>query len=240
MSTEDTSDDLRYAEYVLGVLDAEARAAVAREITSSAAAAAAVAQWERQLAPLARDIPEVQPGRDVWQRILQALQWDAPARASRRPSLWQSVQFWRWLGISASVATVVCVTFLVIAPRQTHTVAATGMMVSSIKQANGVASWTATIDITRRQLILVPATPAAVAQNRSTELWLIPQGKMPIAMGVFNADAVTTLLLSQALVAQLGSTAALAVSVEPIGGSPTGQPTGPVIATGSISGAPSA
>ncbi|TAN00659.1 MAG: hypothetical protein EPN40_03600, partial [Rhodanobacteraceae bacterium] len=36
------------------------------------------------------------------------------------------------------------------------------------------------------------------------------------------------------LVARLDPTAALAVSVEPPGGSPTGQPTGPVIAKGAI------
>jgi len=39
------------------------------------------------------------------------------------------------------------------------------------------------------------------------------------------------------MVARLGPTALLAVSVEPPGGSPTGQPTGPVIAKGAIGGA---
>ena len=53
-------------------------------------------------------------------------------------------------------------------------------------------------------------------------------------------DKPTTLALDPTLLAQLGPTAALAVSVEPIGGSPTGQPTGAVIAKGAISGAPDA
>jgi hypothetical protein len=42
------------------------------------------------------------------------------------------------------------------------------------------------------------------------------------------------------MLARLGPTAALAVSVEPVGGSPTGQPTGPVIAKGAIGAAPDA
>jgi anti-sigma-K factor RskA len=42
------------------------------------------------------------------------------------------------------------------------------------------------------------------------------------------------------MLARLGPTAALAVSVEPAGGSPTGQPTGPVIAKGAIGAAPDA
>src|ERR1700692_3655656 len=52
--------------------------------------------------------------------------------------------------------------------------------------------------------------------------------------------AFTTLALESAMLARLGPTAALAVSVEPVGGSPTGQPTGPVIAKGAISTVPDA
>ena len=44
----DDRNNLRYAEYVLGVLDADARAAVAREIASSDEAATAVARWQQQ------------------------------------------------------------------------------------------------------------------------------------------------------------------------------------------------
>jgi anti-sigma-K factor RskA len=53
-------------------------------------------------------------------------------------------------------------------------------------------------------------------------------------------DKPTTLALDAALLSRLGPTALLAVSVEPIGGSPTGQPTGAVIAKGAISAAPNA
>ena len=52
----ENDDDLRYAEYVLGVLDVDARAAVAQDIEVSPAAAAAVAVWERNLLPLADEI----------------------------------------------------------------------------------------------------------------------------------------------------------------------------------------
>jgi anti-sigma-K factor RskA len=40
--------------------------------------------------------------------------------------------------------------------------------------------------------------------------------------------------LAPAMARQLGAGITLAVSVEPIGGSPTGLPTGPVIAAGSL------
>jgi anti-sigma-K factor RskA len=113
-------------------------------------------------------------------------------------------------------------------------------MVASINQDNGVTGWTATMDLDRARMVIVPASPQSIVQDRAPELWLIPAGQKPISVGVIARDKPITLTLSPSLLAQLGPTAALAVSVEPLGGSPTGQPTGPVIAKGAISGAPDA
>jgi len=50
MSTAPDDDPaLRYAEYVLGVLDADARADLERELASSGAATTAVELWRRRL-----------------------------------------------------------------------------------------------------------------------------------------------------------------------------------------------
>jgi hypothetical protein len=57
----DDPGELRYAEYVLGVLEADERAAVEREAASSAAASAAVAFWQRRLLPLAEVVPPESP-----------------------------------------------------------------------------------------------------------------------------------------------------------------------------------
>jgi anti-sigma-K factor RskA len=245
MNTTDDSDNnnLRYAEYALGVLDADARAAVAQEILVNEQAATAVALWQRQLAPLAEDIGEIAPAARLWPAIRQALQLDPPTPPLQRPSLWENLRVWQWIGVGASLVATACLVLLVVAPlRQPPPSSAVtaGLMVSTIKQENGVASWTATLDLHRKQIIVVAASPGAIAPDRSTELWLIPSGQKPVPVGVFAAGGVTTLSLSAALLAQLGPTAILAVSVEPLGGSPTGQPTGPVVATGAISGAPSA
>ena len=90
------------------------------------------------------------------------------------------------------------------------------------------------------QMVVVPAGPTAFERGRAPELWLIPAGQKPISVGMIMPDKPTTLVLDAALLSRLGPTALLAVSVEPIGGSPTGQPTGPVIAKGAISTAPRA
>jgi anti-sigma-K factor RskA len=240
MNTIDDNDrnHLRYAEYVLGVLDADERAAVAREIAAHDEAAVAVGLWQRHLAPLAADIPAQTPPREVWDRIIHTLQMDTPVAPRERGSLWNNLRLWQWIGIGASAIAAACVVVVVTQPKPQQQAVSAGVMVSSIKQDNGVAGWTATMDLQRKQIVVVPATPSPIAANRSTELWLIPAGQKPISVGVFTNDATTTLALSPALLAQLGPSAVLAVSVEPPGGSPTGQPTGPVIGKGAIAGAP--
>lgn len=241
--TDDGNHDLRYAEYVLGVLDADARAAVAHEIRNTAEAATAVALWQRRLLPLSDTIAEVTPAPYVWARIHDALQFGAPLRtpvpAQPRTRLWDNLALWRWLGIGASLAAAALVV-VVSLPRvvPTPAVVSAGYMASTIQQDNGATGWTATMDLQHSRMVVVPATPVAFASGRAPELWLIPAGGKPIAVGMIARDKPTTLTLDPGLLARLGPTAALAVSVEPVGGSPTGQPTGAVIAKGAISGAP--
>jgi anti-sigma-K factor RskA len=218
------------------VLDVDARAAVARDIESSPAAAAAAARWERDLLPLAEEIVEATPAPYVWVRIRDALKLSAPARVTPRKGLWNNLPLWHWIGIGASAVAVASLMIIMTPPRPPVPVAVSaGYMVSSIQQDNGVTGWTATMDLRNARMVVVPATPAALAPCRAPELWLIPAGQKPISVGMILPDKPTTLALDPVLLSRLGPTAALAVSVEPIGGSPTGQPTGPVIAKGAIS-----
>jgi anti-sigma-K factor RskA len=238
-SFEDDQGNLRYAEYVLGVLDADARAAVAREIQSNDEAALAVSLWQQRLTPLVEGLPEIEPSADVWTRVCQVLGWDTVHHARPRAGFWNNARPWQWISLGASLVAAACIILLLRAPvREAHPPGHVTLMVSSIRQDDGVTDWTATVDLDRAQIVVVPAATAAVPSGRSTQLWLIPAGRAPISVGVFTPDTTNVLPLSAALLAQLGPTAALAVSVEPPGGSPTGQPTGPVIAKGAISGAP--
>jgi anti-sigma-K factor RskA len=238
----ENDDDLRYAEYVLGVLDVGARAAVVRDIESSPAAAAAVAVWERNLLPLAEEVVDVAPAPYVWARISDALKLGAPDRVAQRKALWNNLQLWHWIGIGASAVAIASMMFIVTLPRPSPAPVwvSTGYMVSNIQQDNGVTGWTATIDVQNARMVVVPAVASAFEPGRAPELWLIPSGQKPISVGMIMPDKPTTLALDAALLSRLGLTAVLAVSVEPIGGSPTGQPTGPVIAKGAISTAPRA
>ena len=221
------------------MLDADTRAEVAHEVLVSDEAATAVALWQRRLMPLTDTIGDVTPAPYVWARIHDALELESPTKVTPRKGLWNNLQLWHWLGIGAS-AVAVALLVVVLLPRPTPTVVNAGYMASTIQQDNGTTGWTATMDLQHARMVVVPATPVAFDQGRAPELWLIPAGGKPISVGMIARDKPTTLALDPALLAQLGPTAALAVSVEPIGGSPTGQPTGAVIAKGAIGAAPDA
>ncbi|HEX7340034.1 MAG TPA: anti-sigma factor [Rhodanobacteraceae bacterium] len=240
-------DELRYAEYVLGVLDAAARAAVAQEMRDDPQAAAAVAAWTERLAPLGEDVAASTPPDYVWARIQSALGHPAgiavtPAsdRSASRGGLWNSLALWRWLGIGSGVVAAACLAMVifVVRPKAVVPTAATASyMVARIQQGNGVAGWTATMDLAHARMVVIPATPQPVASGHSTQLWLIPPGHKPISLGLIAENRPTTVRLSSAQLRQLGPKALLAVSVEPHGGSPTGQPTGPVVAKGLVGAA---
>jgi anti-sigma-K factor RskA len=69
--------------------------------------------------------------------------------------------------------------------------------------------------------------------GRDLELWAIPEGRAPVSLGIVNpADPVIRLRPDRPR--SLPTRGAIAVSVEPVGGSPTGVPTGPVVYSGRL------
>lgn len=237
-------EDLRYAEYVLGVLDAGARAAIEREIASDPRVAAEVARWQERLLPLVEDIAPATPADMVWTRIQNQLGWSqspphARTAAPERRGWWNNLPLWRGLALAAGAVAAACIIVLIVLPRARTTAPAaqaSAYMASTITQDDGQVGWTATMDLQHARLVVIPARPQALPAGRAAELWLIPAGQKPIAVGMIRAGSPTMLQLDQRLAHRIGPTAILAVSVEPPGGSPTGQPTGPVIGKGSIDG----
>jgi anti-sigma-K factor RskA len=75
---------------------------------------------------------------------------------------------------------------------------------------------------------------AAVPAGKSLELWMLPDGSAPKSLGVIPGSGVGRVLLPALPDIALARVPALAVSLEPAGGSPTGAPTGPVLYTGKV------
>ncbi|KMZ13481.1 hypothetical protein BHUM_01933 [Candidatus Burkholderia humilis] len=233
-------DELRCVEYALGVLDAQERATLERNVARDPALQRTLDEWYRRLAPLAEDLRAIAPPERVWTRIQRDLGFlTASSTTPQRQGLWDSLNLWRWLGIGASVAALVLLAVNLAQIRQTPkdapaVTAANAYMVATIARKDSVAHWTATIDVRNARMVVVPAVMASIDKDKATELWLIAPNQKPVPLGVFPATESATMQLPPEIMAQLNTQAVLAVSIEPPGGSPTGQPTGPVVATGAM------
>src|SRR4030095_5288362 len=172
-------------------------------------------------ARLAGQTAEVAPPPQLWDRIADAL----PAQ-TQRGGLWQSIAFWRALSLAAGALAAACLAGLIYLGAFTQQQA----LVATI-EGGGNRQFVATIDTRRGTVAVVPAAFSADA-TRVPELWLIPPDGRPRSVGLLRPDQSVTLTLSPELAALAKDNAVLAVSLEPPGGSTTGLPTGPVIATG--------
>ncbi len=220
-------------EYALGVLDEPERRAAARRSENDPAFATRVFDWQMLLAPMAAAAPPVEPAPSLWPRIDAAVAAQEARRRSiiLRPArrLWRSLAFWRGFAFgSMALAAASLAAFAVVAPRAPveETAMATALQ-------GGPAGIIAAFNPQARKLLIVPAAPSA-SQQWAPELWLIMPGGTPLSLGVVDPEQPTEVKLSPDLAERLNQSPTLAISLEPVGGSPSGMPTGPVIARGTL------
>jgi anti-sigma-K factor RskA len=92
----------------------------------------------------------------------------------------------------------------------------------------------ATMERDSRTMTVKVVGGAPVPQDRSLELWMLPQGAAPRSLGVVPSTGVGRVTLPALPDVALANVPALAVSLEQRGGSPTGAPQGPVLYTGKV------
>lgn len=227
------------AELVLGLLEGEARAAALRRMLADADFARQVAWWREQFSGLLDDYPAVAPPDDLLERIdtgSGAVVADAPTSVTgvRRP--------WRWFAggaaggaIAASLIAAVVIhnapptvvrVPVTVASRPAPALIAV-LVPSTAGEQAPVAAWVTGDGASLRLTAAVP-----VPQGRSAELWSIGADKVPHPVGLLSPTGRSTRWIDRARTPRDGDT--LAISIEPRGGSPTGAPTGPVIASGTL------
>jgi anti-sigma-K factor RskA len=233
--------DLLAAEYVLGVLTAAERANVERRMIGDADLAAQVAAWEARLTPLIDAVPSQASPAVVWRRIAAQLAL-AGASPRRATTWWNSVGLWRTATAMTGMAAAACAAILFVAPRWATAPSPPGgavrndvglTSVALLKPQTGPAAFVVAFDQKNQRLIIAPVTAESPA-NRSLQLWLMPNDAAPISLGLLDASKPLILRVDQ-LAGPDGPKATLGVSLEPLGGAPGGQPTGPVVATGRLS-----
>jgi len=221
----DNSEELRIlaGEYVLGVLDAHEADEVAAALAINAELRRAVAFWEQQLHPLSSLAISAEPPSNTWQATEARIRTKTAKTVAE--NFWTNLALWRWSTAGFATAVAALALWIAVTPAPGPSLVA---VLHPPQQDQ--ASWIATGG--RSGLVLRAVTTATPPSDRAFELWAIaPGATQPRSLGVISPNGELNL---SRLPADLRDGATLAISIEPIGGSPTQLPSGPVVYVGSV------
>ena len=205
------------SEYVLGTLRGPARRRFERWRASTPPVDKRCRFWEERLMRLAKDLTPVQPPAHVWPAIQRRLKLTTPRPALRRM---------RSFALAASVLLVVGLAGLLYW-RGHQAVRPT--VVATISAKSGEHIWELEVLGNLDHLVAHAARLPARPAGHDYELWALPKGGAPVSLGVLPSEGASSRILTPIQKRALAISSQVAVSIEPLGGSPTGQPTGDVL-----------
>lgn len=228
------------AEHALGVLDARERAEAENRMAREPAFAADVEAWRVRLGPLLDGVESVPAPQGVWTRI------EAMLPANDNGAAFNKVRFWRnsaMGGFALAAASLAAVVVQVSQPpvvvdRPVPVQPQGQMLNASLTSTTGAAQplFVAAYDPDRKALIITSLLPEGAERDKVHQLWLIAGQDKPKSLGLLESGKAKIIALPTEAMAKMAEGAALAVSLEPPGGSrsPDG-PSGPVISVGKLS-----
>ena len=222
-------EDVAAAELALGLLDGEERGAALRRVLAEPGFAAQVEWWRSRLAALFDLWPEYAAPPHLGARIEASLDANATPATTNRFA-------WPALAAVTSAIAASLLLFVMVRPEPTVPVAqpvpvarASSVLVAMLGDAKAPV---AAVYDPANGALRVAAGPG-VPNARVAELWVIGGDGVPHALGLLSGRP-TALAPKGVDRDRITPGATLAISVEPLGGSPTGLPTGPVVATGVV------
>ncbi len=233
MSSSDQSkggrsrDEVLAGEYVLGVLSLEDRQKVERRMRSDRQFAAIVSRWEQNLSGFNDDYEMVAPVAPVFPKVEKR----AFANGAFGAHLWNSLLLWRSIGFAAIFFVAGVLVFT--ATNNASQPSPGKQLAAALTAQNNPVNLLTNYDAASGRLKVAPVA-AGQPQEKSLELWLIRGSDPAEALGILPQTGEGEVVLPPELHGKLTEGAIIAVSVEPFGGSPTGKPTGNVIASGTI------
>jgi anti-sigma-K factor RskA len=229
--TVSPEDDFAAAEYALGTLDASERATLAARRLREPDLDEAILAWEARLAPLAEAVPEIEPPRDLLPAIEARIRGASPEAPGNGAivELERSIRRWRAMAIAASLfAGVLAIGFIA---RETSRQSAPHEYVAILQKDAASPAFAVTVNLDKQELTVRPVA-AQAPPGKSYELWLIDSKLGARSLGVIG-DTPRGANLS-AYAPAVVADATYAVTVEPPGGSPTGQPSGAPVFVGKL------
>lgn len=223
------------AEYVLGFPQGPERVEAENRLGVDAAFAREVERWQRHLGELDASAAPVPMPEGLWARLEPSLGVPLAARAAvagpvATPSLfarlWESLDFWRSAGLAISAAALALAIGLGAAVQSARK---TPVLVAIlVGDGDRPAAIVNAFDDGRTEL--VPLEAFVVPAGKALEIWTLwDRGVGPRSVGLLDRSQSARLRLDKL---PLGAGQLFEITLEPATGSPTGRPTGPVLAKG--------
>ena len=227
-----SEEDGLAAEYALGTLSTAERAEVDRRLRREPRLASAVAYWERRLDPLLDAVRPVAPPVDAFAAIKAKIAASENAPTADIIDLRRRLR--RWQGGAIAAAAMAASLLLFVGVRET-TAIRDEKFVAVLEGDDRNPAFVAAVSTKDKSIMVLRVGDLAPAPGRSHELWAVGgDSPAPRSLGLLSAASrFPADKLGGADAAELQRTT-FAISVEPEGGSPTGQPTGPVVFTGKL------
>jgi len=219
--------DMLSVEYILGTLKGTARTRFEQLLKQRANWAQTFSWWESHIHLLADTIPAVNPPKRVWKTIEMRL---FNKNAALSSSWWKSFAFLS-TALAASLATILVLQ----SPKPADEI--TPAAVALLSTENAQHGWLLSEKKNANNEVEMEAISLASLETKpdnAFELWLLPADKSkPISLGLLPQQGVAKMKIPAQLV-PLMAPGSLAVTLEPVGGSPTGNPTGAVVYQGKL------
>ena len=222
----DEDDGMLAAEYVLGVLTLVERNAFAAKLSKESALRAQVGYWEQHFSAFNEEYASANPPPALRSAIQKTL-----FGAEVKLPFWQSLGFWR----SFSFASLAALALVIAVPYALKPNPVTTPQGTSIAELSGETK-AVKMDVSydsASSTLRYAVVEGKAADGRDFQLWAIVGKNAPVSLGVVAANAPGSIKVPAQVAAQIAD-AVLAISDEPKGGSPTGQPTGAVLSTGKL------
>ena len=210
------------ADYVSGTMRGAARRRFESLMAADATLRREVREWEDEIYPLAMSLPPQTPPRRVWRAIHARIHNATPT------SRWgfDGVYLWRLLSGALAVALIAGVALF---PQQVDR-AAHAQLLAVLQNPQANAMLLVRADSNGALHVRALEDLTSVAGTRALELWALPPEGKPQSLGLVAITGATTLTRPSGL----AGVDKLAITLEPPGGSTTGQPTGPIIMSGKV------
>ncbi len=227
------------SQYALGTLRGAARRRLEQLMTADPSLRAELRWWEQRLAALALRLKPVKPRDIVWlnleHRIRIAPKVTPITVAPSRLRRWQQ---WAWLATAASVLLGVALVNLMQSPRTSTQVVvqkvplpSPPMYVAMLQPEKNPSTWMVMVHPEMGQMKVKVLNDYPMDNQHVAELWVMHDGK-PVSAGVMPHAGEMMMAWPKGV--PFAEKMVVAVSMEPMGGSPKPWPTGPVLATAEI------